>query len=48
MSNAHPGLGNPMHRLPEMTPEDRAKFRAELARQDEEIRRFYGKPAKIG
>jgi hypothetical protein len=32
-------------RLPEMSPEDAAEFRAELARHDEEIRRFYGKPA---
>jgi hypothetical protein len=32
-------------RLPEMTPEEQAEFDAELARRDEEIRRFYGKPA---
>ena len=32
-------------RLPEITPEERAEFQAELARRDEEIRRFYGKPA---
>ena len=32
-------------RLPETTPEEQAEFDAELARRDEEIRRFYGKPA---
>jgi hypothetical protein len=32
-------------RLPETTPEQQAEFDAELARRDEEIRRFYGKPA---
>jgi hypothetical protein len=32
-------------RLPEMTDEQRAEFDAELRRRDEEVRRFYGKPA---
>jgi hypothetical protein len=32
-------------RLPETTPEEQAEFDAELARRDEEIRRYYGKPA---
>ena len=32
-------------RLPETTPEQQAEFDAELARRDEEIRRYYGKPA---
>jgi hypothetical protein len=31
--------------LPETTPEQQAEFDAELAGRDEEIRRFYGKPA---
>lgn len=31
-------------RLPEMSPEQAAEFDAELARHDEEIRRYYGKP----
>ena len=31
--------------LPETTPEEQAEFDAELARRDEEIRRYYGKPA---
>jgi hypothetical protein len=31
-------------RLLETTPEQQAEFDAELARRDEEIRRFYGKP----
>ena len=32
-------------RLPEMSPEREAEFEAELARHDEEVRRYYGKPA---
>jgi hypothetical protein len=32
-------------RLPEMSPERAAEFEAELARHDEEVRRYYGKPA---
>jgi hypothetical protein len=28
-----------------MSPEERVDFHAELARHDEEIRRYYGKPA---
>jgi hypothetical protein len=32
-------------RLPEMTPEQREEFDAELLRRDEEVRRFYGKSA---
>jgi hypothetical protein len=32
-------------RLPEMTTEQREEFDAELRRRDEEVRRFYGKPA---
>jgi hypothetical protein len=32
-------------RLPETTPQEQAEFDAELARRDEEIRRYYGKPA---
>lgn len=32
-------------RVPETTPEEQAEFDAELARRDEEVRRFYGKPA---
>jgi hypothetical protein len=31
-------------RLPETTPEQQAVFDAELARRDEDIRRYYGKP----
>ena len=32
-------------RLPEMSAERAAEFEAELARHDEEVRRYYGKPA---
>lgn len=32
-------------RLPEMSPEEREAFEAEERRVDEEVRRFYGKPA---
>ena len=32
-------------RLPEISPEKDAEFRAKLAEQDEEIRRYYGTSA---